>query len=57
MNIVKSPFKQMVKQLPIEADASVLPMETETNVKDDDDDPISFVKYPSSFQILLNELI
>jgi hypothetical protein len=28
----------MVKQQPIEADASVVPMETETNVKDDDTD-------------------
>ena len=27
----------MVKQQPIEADASVVPMETETNVKDDDE--------------------
>lgn len=35
----KSPFKTMVKQQPIEADASVVPMETETNVKDDDEDP------------------
>jgi len=28
----------MVKQQPIEADNSVVPMETETNVKDDDAD-------------------
>lgn len=28
----------MVKQQPIEADASVVQMETETNVKDDDTD-------------------
>lgn len=34
----KSPFKTMVKQQPIEADASVVPMETETNVRDDDED-------------------
>lgn len=34
----KSPFKTMVKQKPIEADASVVPMETETNVRDDDED-------------------
>lgn len=33
----KSPFKTMVKQQPIEADASVVPMETETNVKEEDD--------------------
>jgi len=28
----------MVKQQPIEADASVVPMETETNVKDEEDE-------------------
>ena len=37
-NTNKSPFKTMVKQQPIEADNSVVPMETETNVKDDDAD-------------------
>lgn len=37
-NTAKSPFKNMVKQKPIEADNSVVPMETETNVKDDDAD-------------------
>jgi hypothetical protein len=37
-NGAKSPFKTLVKQQPIEADASVVPMETETNVKDDDSD-------------------
>jgi hypothetical protein len=28
----------MVKQQPIEADASVVPMETETNVRDEEED-------------------
>lgn len=37
MNNSKSPFKTMVKQQPIEADASVVPMETETNVKDEEE--------------------
>ena len=49
MSSSKSPFKTMVKQQPIEADASVVPMETETNVKDDDDTPESRDKYPSTF--------
>jgi hypothetical protein len=46
---VKSPFKTLVKQQPVEADASVVPMETETNVKDDDefDTPYYQQKGPS----------
>jgi len=34
----KSPFKTIVKQIPTYSDLSVNPMETETNVKDDDDE-------------------
>lgn len=47
----------MVKQQPIEADASVVPMETETNVKDDDEEPVpESKKYPSSFQMLVKQI-
>ena len=49
----KSPFKTMVKQKPIEADASVVPMETETNVKDDDAD--STQKQTNNFQLLQHQ--
>ena len=40
----------MVKQKPIEADNSVVPMETETNVKDDDGE--STQKQTNNFRLL-----
>lgn len=52
----KSPFKTMVKQQPIEADASVVPMETETNVRDDDDEAGS-PGNPSSLYSLLRRQV
>ena len=51
----KSPFKTMVKQQPIEADASVVQMETETNVKDDEEEPVQN-KVTTVYEIL-NEKI
>jgi len=52
----KSPFKTLVKQQPIEADASVVPMETETNVRDDEDEMSPYIKALSPFTILKNEI-
>ena len=51
----KSPFKTLVKQLPIEADASVVPMETETNVKDDDAEYSPLQKQTNNFNALQHE--
>jgi hypothetical protein len=45
----------MVKQQPIEADASVVQMETETNVKDDEEEPVQN-KVTTLYEIL-NEKI
>ena len=42
----------MVKQKPIQADASVVPMETETNIKDDEADQGITMKKTNSFQLI-----
>jgi hypothetical protein len=52
----KSPFKTMVKQQPIEADASVVPMETETNVRDDDEDCASPGSSNSLYSLLRRQI-
>jgi hypothetical protein len=51
----KSPFKTLVKQQPVEADASVVPMETETNVKDDDAEYSPLQKQTNNFNALQHE--
>ena len=55
VNAGKSPFKTLVKQQPIEADASVVPMETETNVRDDDSDSQPQQKLTNTFLVTTQE--
>lgn len=55
VNAGKSPFKTLVKQQPIEADASVVPMETETNVRDDDSDSQPQQKLTNTFLVTNQE--
>lgn len=53
----KSPFKTMVKQQPIEADASVVPMETETNVKEEDEESLPETKPFTLFQSVQKKIL